>query len=74
MAARETKAGADAMAYDGVLPETLVILVEVYPGLSKLQRTPRWVVGSSLLSRTPAAVGEERMHARTADATLLSAD
>jgi len=28
MAAMETEAGAEAMAYDGVLPETLVILVE----------------------------------------------
>jgi hypothetical protein len=28
MATMETEAGADAMAYDGVLPETLVILVE----------------------------------------------
>jgi hypothetical protein len=28
MAAMKTKAAADAMAYDGVLPETLVILVE----------------------------------------------
>jgi hypothetical protein len=27
-AAMETEAAADAMAYDGVLPETLVILVE----------------------------------------------
>jgi hypothetical protein len=28
MTAMETQAAADAMAYDGVLPETLVILVE----------------------------------------------
>jgi hypothetical protein len=28
MAAMETDAAADAMSYDGVLPETLVILVE----------------------------------------------
>jgi hypothetical protein len=28
MAAMETRAAADAMEYDGVLPETLVILVE----------------------------------------------
>jgi hypothetical protein len=28
MAAMETEAAADAMAYDGVLPETLVILIE----------------------------------------------
>jgi hypothetical protein len=28
MAAMETQAAADAMEYDGVLPETLVILVE----------------------------------------------
>ena len=28
MAAMETDAAADAMAYDGVLPETLVILIE----------------------------------------------
>jgi hypothetical protein len=28
MAAMETQAAADAMGYDGVLPETLVILVE----------------------------------------------
>ena len=28
MAAMETEAAGDAMAYDGVLPETLVILVE----------------------------------------------
>lgn len=28
MAAMQTEAGADAMAHDGVLPETLVILVE----------------------------------------------
>ena len=28
MAAMQTQAAADAMAYDGVLPETLVILVE----------------------------------------------
>ncbi|HEX2341477.1 MAG TPA: hypothetical protein VHI98_13440 [Vicinamibacterales bacterium] len=28
MAAMETEAAADAMAHDGVLPETLVILVE----------------------------------------------
>jgi hypothetical protein len=28
MRAMETEAAADAMAYDGVLPETLVILVE----------------------------------------------
>jgi hypothetical protein len=28
MAALQTEAGAEAMAYDGVLPETLVILVE----------------------------------------------
>jgi hypothetical protein len=28
MAAMETEAAADAMAYDGVLPETLVMLVE----------------------------------------------
>ena len=30
-AAMETEAAADAMAYDGVLPETLVILVEAQP-------------------------------------------
>ena len=28
MAAMETDAAADAMAYDGVLPETLVIVIE----------------------------------------------
>ena len=28
MAAMQTEAGAEAMAYDGILPETLVILVE----------------------------------------------
>ena len=28
MSAMETEAATDAMAYDGVLPETLVILVE----------------------------------------------
>jgi hypothetical protein len=28
MAAMETEAAADAMAYDGVLPDTLVLLVE----------------------------------------------
>ena len=28
MSAMKTKAAADAMAYDGVLPETLVVLVE----------------------------------------------
>ena len=28
MAALQTEAGAEAMAYDGVLPETLVVLVE----------------------------------------------
>lgn len=28
MAAMKTPAGADAMAYDGVLPETMVILIE----------------------------------------------
>jgi hypothetical protein len=28
IAAMETDAAADAMAYDGVLPETLVILIE----------------------------------------------
>jgi hypothetical protein len=28
MSAMETEAAADAMAYDGVVPETLVILVE----------------------------------------------
>ncbi len=28
MAAMQTKAGAEAMEYDGVLPETMVILVE----------------------------------------------
>jgi hypothetical protein len=28
MAAMQTEAGSEAMAYDGVLPETLVILVE----------------------------------------------
>jgi hypothetical protein len=28
MAAMDTQAAADAMAYDGVLPETVVILVE----------------------------------------------
>ena len=28
MAAMKTEAAAEAMAYDGVLPETLVILVE----------------------------------------------
>jgi len=28
MAAVETEAGAEAMAHDGVVPETLVILVE----------------------------------------------
>jgi hypothetical protein len=28
MSAMKSKAAADAMAYDGVLPETLVILVE----------------------------------------------
>jgi hypothetical protein len=28
MAAMESEAAADAMAYDGVLPETLVILIE----------------------------------------------
>jgi hypothetical protein len=28
MAAMETEAAAEAMAYDGVLPETVVILVE----------------------------------------------
>jgi hypothetical protein len=28
MRAMETEAAADAMAYDGVLPETLVILIE----------------------------------------------
>jgi len=32
MAAMETEAAADAMAYDGVLPETLVLLVEATPG------------------------------------------
>jgi hypothetical protein len=31
MAAMETEAAADAMAYDGVVPETLVILVEASP-------------------------------------------
>ena len=28
MAAMQTEAGAEAMAHDGVLPETLVVLVE----------------------------------------------
>jgi hypothetical protein len=32
MAAMETEAADDAMAYDGVLPETLVLLVEATPG------------------------------------------
>ena len=31
MAAMETEGAADAMAYDGVLPETLVLLVEQRP-------------------------------------------
>lgn len=31
MKAMETQEAADAMAYDGVLPETLVILVEQRP-------------------------------------------
>ena len=31
MRAMETEAAADAMAYDGVLPETLVLLVEQRP-------------------------------------------
>lgn len=31
MAAMESTAAADAMAYDGVLPETLVLLVEASP-------------------------------------------
>ena len=31
MAAMETEAAAEAMAYDGVLPEALVILVEARP-------------------------------------------
>ena len=31
MAAMETEAAAEAMAYDGVIPETLVILVEACP-------------------------------------------
>ncbi len=31
MAAMESPAAADAMAYDGVLPETLVLLVEASP-------------------------------------------
>jgi hypothetical protein len=31
-AAMQTEAASEAMAYDGVLPETLVILVEARPG------------------------------------------
>jgi len=34
MAAMQTEAAGEAMAYDGVLPETLVILVEARPGES----------------------------------------
>ena len=34
MAAMQTEAAGDAMAYDGVLAETLVILVEARPGES----------------------------------------
>lgn len=33
-AAMQTEAAGEAMAYDGVLPETLVILVEARPGES----------------------------------------
>ena len=36
MAAIETAAAGEAMAYDGVLPETLVILVEASAGQSDL--------------------------------------
>jgi len=32
MSAMQTQAAADAMAYDGVLPETLVILIEARAG------------------------------------------
>lgn len=34
MAAMQTEAAGDAMAYDGVLPETLVILVEAGPDIN----------------------------------------
>ena len=67
MAAMETEAAADAMAHDGVLPETLVILVEPNPLSSSI--APRWDVSSSLANRTHAAVGEIRACARTAAAT-----
>jgi hypothetical protein len=33
MAAMETEGAAEAMAYDGVLPETLVLFVEASPTL-----------------------------------------
>jgi len=44
MAAMETEEAPEAMAYDGVLPETLVILVE------------RWSLGALCSMTDPAAV------------------
>jgi hypothetical protein len=52
MAAMETEAAADAMAYDGVLPETLVILVEGLARHSCL-RECRWVTTTRPIEPTP---------------------
>lgn len=40
MAAMETQPAADAMAHDGVLAETLVILVEAYSSDPSMDREP----------------------------------
>ena len=60
------------MAHDSVLRETLVILVEASTAQSELQRALR-ASSAAACPRTPVAVGEERMRARTADVTFLSA-
>jgi hypothetical protein len=60
------------MAHDSVLRETLVILVEASTAQSELQRALR-ASSAAARPRTPVAVGEERMRARRADVTFLSA-
>jgi hypothetical protein len=60
------------MAHDSVLPETLVILVEVNPRSPSSNGSLR-ASSAAACPRTPVAVGEERMRARTADVTFLSA-
>ena len=60
MAAMETRSGAEAMAYDGVVPETLVILVIVFS--RKLLGRP---------SRLPTSGGHSR-HTGTGDECALT--